>query len=73
MGKRLDMIMLALGLKNRAYLRHDRREGWSGELPFFLALCRHHGFFVDYPHGYDEYLSCPDCTRQRIELVRAGL
>lgn len=54
----------------RVFLGNGRREGWSGELPFYLFRCRRcKQFSVDYTHGVsekppkDQYIACqnPDC------------
>lgn len=46
------------------YLEHEQRDGWKGELPFYLFwcdACEH--FSKDYPHGHTErqYLLCSYC------------
>ena len=48
-------------------LGYGRREGWSGELPFYLFKCPGPDckkLVVDYPHGYGEFLSCPKCKNK---------
>jgi len=42
-----------------ALRRHEKREGWKGELPIYLAKCPEHGYFEDYPHGFITLLQCP--------------
>lgn len=45
-------------------LGYGKREGWSGELPFYLFKCRQcKKLVVDYPHGYGEFLSCTNCEK----------
>lgn len=44
---------------------YERREGWSGELPFYIFWCSDcENFSYDYPHGHIErqYLSCHNCN-----------
>ena len=61
---------IVLMFRGRVYREHRTREGWSGFLPFYLAKCREHGYFEDYPHGYVDYLSCPECWKDRLERLR---
>ena len=56
---------LKLRLFGAAYLEHRTRPGWSGSLPFYAVKCLEHGVFEDYPHGYDEYFSCPQCLEEK--------
>jgi len=61
-------------LGGRAYLFHRSKPGWKGKLPFFLAYCRiHRVFYIDYPHGCDDYLLCPLCFEEwKREVARWG-
>lgn len=46
------------------YVAHETREGWNGELPFYLFLCKKCGHYAkDYPHGFihRQYLLCSHC------------
>ncbi|HEY9585376.1 MAG TPA: hypothetical protein VJJ02_02175 [Candidatus Paceibacterota bacterium] len=48
----------------KIYLGHERREGWNGELPFYLFWCGHCEHFAKgYPNGHLEhrYLICSEC------------
>jgi len=52
-------------------VNEERREGWSGYLPFYLFYCWHcWGFSYDYPHGYKNYFIChrEDCRGKAQEL-----
>ena len=43
------------------YLRHERREGWTGDLPIYLFWCgKCKRISLDYPHGLiqNRYLTC---------------
>lgn len=63
--------MMKIGLINRlririfgwVYIEHRRKEWWSGGLPYYMARCKKHGFFEDTPHGYADYLMCPECLK----------
>lgn len=45
-------------------LGYGRREGWSGELPFYLFKCPHcKELVVNYPHGYRKFLPCLKCDK----------
>ncbi len=44
------------------FLGYGIREGWTGELPFYLFKCpRCKQLRVDYRHGHQGYLLCPVC------------
>ena len=43
------------------YVEHRTREGWTGDLPFYMVYCPTHGYYEDYPHGHKEYFTCPEC------------
>jgi len=60
-------------------LGHHKKQGWSGELPFYAWKCPTHGVVIDYPHGYWapfkgtypvkvkgvlSQLYCPLCSRE---------
>lgn len=48
----------------KVFLGNGRREGWSGELPFYLFRCVGCGeLSVDYQHGWRPYVTCQrsDC------------
>ena len=39
----------------------------------YLAYCREHGiYFLDYPHGYSQYLLCPRCFEEWKRRVEHG-
>lgn len=60
--KRLAKLGFAL------FLKMDRKQNWSGELPFYLFCCEGCGQLVtDYPHGFPENqrLVCPECGFRR--------
>lgn len=48
----------------KIYIGHEKREGWLGELPFYIFWCESCGNYAkDYPHGHIEfqYLKCSYC------------
>ena len=47
---------------NSVLIGIGRKEGWSGELPFYAFKCKKHGIVADYKHSHHQYLSCPECT-----------
>ena len=46
------------------YLGHYKRDGWKGELPFYLFECPIHGLVYNYPQGYNQRLECPICREE---------
>jgi len=52
---------LKLKLLGRAKIGERRYPGWRGHLPFYVVRCEEHGLFIDYPHGYSRFFSCPKC------------
>ena len=66
----VDWIKLKLEVDGTSvYVFHARKEGWSGELPFYIVKCGEHGYFLDYPHGfpgYNEGFNCPFCLEKRL-------
>ncbi len=53
-------------LKVAGYTSLGKRSypGWKGEAEFFLVRCkRHKTFFIDYAHGYNGRVNCPDCDK----------
>jgi hypothetical protein len=56
-----------LKLTGRAFLRWEKREGWTDYLPIYLVKCNKHGYFEDYSHGHREYFICPKCEEERKE------
>lgn len=58
---------IRLKLWGVAYVFHARKEGWSGELPFYIVKCGKHGYFLDYSHGYAEYFLCPSCLKEEVK------
>jgi len=48
----------------RSYLWHEIRDSWEKSLPIYLVWCNKHGYFKDYPHGHNNYFTCPDCRKE---------
>jgi len=58
----------SLWLLGRAKLYERAKRGWTEPLPFYVSKCTAHGImFVDYPHGYKNYLTCPLCWKEQAE------
>lgn len=55
---------LKLVVLGEAYLRHDTKPGWSGKLPFYIVRCGRHGYFLDYPQGWEGNFFCPLCDKK---------
>jgi len=52
-----------LRISGHVYIEHRKKPGWKKAHPHYLAKCKTHGFYVDYPHGWEEKLRCPKCTK----------
>ena len=60
---------LKLAISGKIYVFHARKEGWSGELPFYIVKCECcKCYFLDYAHGHDEYFLCPNPKCRYIPL-----
>jgi len=57
---------LALRVRGRAYIGHERKAGWSGDLPFYVAVCPEHGLVKTYPSGGRGRLQCPLCKERNV-------
>ena len=58
---------LALALTGIAHVETRGPPEFTGDVPLYLARCKDHGFYVDFPHGHEEVLFCPVC-RPREDL-----
>jgi len=59
------MRWLRLKLLGRVKVFDSMKRGWTGPLPFYVTRCGNgHGYFLDYPHGYANYLMCPTCNKK---------
>lgn len=59
---RFQLWPIEMGRKH--YLYHERREGWTSDLPVYLFRCGNcERFSLDYPHGFvqNRYLTCQNC------------
>jgi len=58
---------IELMLMGHVFLREEWRKGWSGPLKIFLVMCRKHGPFEDYLHGFPMpgHFTCPRCQEER--------
>ena len=48
-------------LLGRCRVGDIKLNGWSSELPLYAFHCKKHGYQLDYPHGYNGRLDCPEC------------
>ena len=58
---------LKLRIFGYVYLRQEKRTGWKGYLPIYLVVCRKHGYYEDYPHGYNQRFNCPKCLEEKVK------
>jgi hypothetical protein len=55
---------LKLKINGKVFVGYAKREGWKGKLPFYIVRCKKHSiYFLDYPHGFDPYFTCPLCIK----------
>ena len=53
---------LKLKLFGVCYLKYAFKQGWTGELPFYIVKCPScKNYFLDYLHGYKGYFICSKC------------
>jgi hypothetical protein len=65
----LEWIKLNLEVDRKVYAFHARKEGWSGELPFYIVKCSDcKQYFLDYPHGFSDYFLCPLCDLPKLQV-----
>ena len=57
---------LKLKINNSVFIGKKTKQGWSGELPFYITQCGHHGYFVDYCHGWKKNFECPECLEMEL-------
>jgi len=44
-----------------------------GKLPFYIVHCRKHGYFTDYPHGFEGWnqgFGCPFCLKGLLKKLK---
>lgn len=59
-----------LHLHGHVYLYHARKQGWNGQLPFYIVYCKVHNlYYLDYPHGYNLDFTCPKCCLKYGEVL----
>ena len=54
--QRLELTLRGFTFSHKQVLR----EG-AAPTPFYIAKCRIHGYYVDYPHGFEGKLRCLLC------------
>jgi hypothetical protein len=57
---------LKLKMTHSICIGNKRKLGWSGELPFYISTCGNHGYFIDYCHGWNKNLECPECLEMEL-------
>ena len=57
---------LRLRIFGSVYVEHRKKNSWNKALPHYLAKCKKHGYFIDYPHGRYEKLVCPECLEEDL-------
>ena len=55
----LKRVIYRLFGRVRIDVRVTNDEGATSQ--FYLAKCRYHGPFEDFPHGWEDELRCPSC------------
>ncbi len=55
---------LQLKLTGYVCVGPKQKEGWKSPIVHYLFRCPVHGLVIDYPHGYDEKLVCPICSKE---------
>ena len=53
------------------YLAFYDNKNFSKPMPIYMAKCKIHGYFLDYLHGYDDRLDCPECSKIFYEQLVA--
>jgi len=54
-----------LQLSGYTYVGHRSKPGWKDSIPHYAFKCPKHGTVVDYPHGYNQRLECPQCREEK--------
>lgn len=55
--RQLNMLQYA----DRVMIGIARKEGWTGELPFYIFNCKRHGVVVNHSQDPFKTLKCPEC------------
>jgi hypothetical protein len=50
------------------FYKYMKAPGDPGFLPVFIIRCIKHGYYMDYPHGYDGVFYCPHCEKERTKI-----
>jgi len=40
------------------------KEGWKAPIPHYAFRCPIHGIVVNYAHGFNQRLECPECRKE---------
>jgi hypothetical protein len=55
---------LRLRMYGRVSVGYRQMPGWKGPLEFFAFRCPKHGVQIDYEHGYNHRLDCPEYKKE---------
>jgi len=55
---------LRLRLSGYVYVGDRMKEGWKAPIPHYAFKCPKHGTVVNYAHGFNQRLECPECRRE---------
>ena len=58
---------LRLRIFGHAFYKYMKQPGWRGPLPVYIVRCNRHGLYLDYPHGFRGYFTCPKCFKEASE------
>jgi len=62
--------MFKFKIAGRRFFAMRKEEDWSAAMPFYLAKCIRHGYYLDYPKGGKERLTCHKCFQEEVEKAR---
>ena len=62
---------IKLGLFGKALLGYFEKSLGEEQVTYYAFKCPIHGIQMDYPHGHDNTLTCPECFKQVANRLRA--
>ena len=54
-------IKIELATWGRSHIEDRGLPEFYNATPLYLARCKDHGYYIDYPHGHAQILRCPGC------------
>ncbi len=66
-GKLTAVQKIKLKLQGHVKVGEFKKESWNDSLPHYVFRCPTHGLVSDYPHGFDDKLMCPICTKNELD------